>query len=128
MLLFLLSFFPVVAESSGISVPLSLILSVGGGLVGAVCFLFKVIVNSYEKRISEQSASQERRVTEMAESNHAIAEEVAAQWRATDRTNRLNAMRMIASQQVSGDCKEECRAITSEIDSERESATQRLNK
>jgi hypothetical protein len=138
MLFILLSLLPILAEEPpGINVSLQLLITAGGGLVAAVVAIFWLLIGSYEKRIAEMnaahdkrqadmSASQEDRVHEMAESNRAIAEEVAAQWRATDRSNRLNAMRMISSQQVSGEFKEEARAIISEIDSERENATHRL--
>jgi ATP-dependent protease HslVU (ClpYQ) peptidase subunit len=91
----------------GIAVPFSVVVSIVAALAGSVAYVFRML-----------SVSQERRVTEMARSNTRISEEVQAQWRAMDRGNRLNALRICASAHVSAELKNEAREIISEIDRE----------
>ena len=98
----------------GITVPFALVVSIVVALAGSVAFVFRQL-----------SLSQERRVTEMARSNDRISEEVSAQWRAMDRGNRLNALRICASAHVSVELKNEARDIIGEIDREESEARSR---
>lgn len=112
MLLLLLSLAQV---TDGFTIPASAVIGGFVAMAGAVCYMFRVVVVSYEKRLSEQMVSQENRVTAMVRADEKIVAEMEEMWRAINRGNYIRALEISVAPHIAPELREEAANMVRDI-------------
>lgn len=114
-MLLLISLLSLAQVTDGFTIPASAVITGFGVMAGAVAYMFRVVVTSYEKRLSEQTVSQENRVASIVQVNEKMASEMEEMWNAINRGNYIRALEISAAPHIAPELREEAANMVREI-------------
>lgn len=98
--------------------PTSLLVTAISGLCLAICFMFRTLVASQERRVTELAAAHKAASEAQEEAFLRLSQELRSVWAALDRMNRITAVRLCASPNIAPELKDDAAEAISEIDRE----------
>lgn len=94
----------------------SLLVTAIGSLCLAICFMFRTLVASQERRVTELAAAHKAASEAQEEAFRQLSQELRSVWSALDRMNRITAVRLCASPFIAPELKDDAAEAISEID------------
>lgn len=96
----------------------TLLMAAIGSLSLAICFMFRQLVSSQDRRVTELAAAHRESSESREEAYAKLAEEIHSMWGAIDRMNRVGVIRICASAHIAPELKNDAADVLSEIDRE----------
>lgn len=103
----------------------TLLVSAIGSLALAISFMFKKLVDSQERRVTELAAAHKASSASQNAAYERLATEIHSAWGAIDRINRVNVIRICASARIAPELKNDAAEVLSEIDRESKTREQK---
>lgn len=106
---------PIPSPAQDFSIPFSVGASIIGGLIGGICFMFRMVIAAHAARVADLLEANATRAAEQAHVTETLAADGRRAWAIVDRVTKTRVLEIGAFPHVSPQIREEAKSVCDEI-------------